>query len=194
VALEHLLATLERDAEADAAAALHAVRAEGERIAAETAARLWRQRERRRAAAEAELRGATERAVAEVRHRTRAEVLEARRRFLDRVFAAATAALGEAARLPALLERLPADLAEARAYLGEGRIRVRCRPALAERLGGLARGDPALSIEPDPEAGTGVRLVAEDESVEVDHTLETRLAHMGPVLALEVLRLAQRPA
>ena len=189
MALDHLLTALEHGAEAEAAALVDAARAEAEGITVETAARLAGERERRRAAGEARLADVTARAVAQARRRTRAAVLKARQRMLDRVFAAAELALRTAEGAAAFLARLPDDLAEARSYLPAGRARVHCRPALRARVRRLTRGDAALSVEPDPDSGTGLRLVAADGSVEVDLTLETRLAQLRPVLALELLRL-----
>lgn len=191
MALEQLLATLEREAEAKAAAALTAARAEATRIEGESAAGLEQRRASRLAARDAELRVESEREVAAARRETQKAVLAARQRFLDRVFAAARSAVRSAASDPVFLARLPGDLATARAYLRDGPVTVRHRPELMEPLARLTAGDPSIRLVSDPEAGTGIQLEDADGSVEVDHTLEGRLDRLGPRLAIEVVALQE---
>ena len=91
MALDHLLAGLEREAAAQADALLAGARTEAARITAEADARLARRRTVEFGAEEAKLRGAAEAALGAARRSGRGQVLEARGRFLDRVFAAAQA-------------------------------------------------------------------------------------------------------
>jgi vacuolar-type H+-ATPase subunit E/Vma4 len=186
--LESLLAALERDAEAQAQAELVAARAAAARIAAEAAARVNARREAFVADREAALRAVTEHAVTQARWHARAGVLGARQRLLDRVFAAARAALPSAVRDPAFLNRLPQDVAAARTYLGDAPITARCRPEMAAAVRALAAGNGALTVVEDVGMGSGIRLVAADGSVEVDDTFEARLERGRPRLALAVLR------
>ncbi|HEX9610455.1 MAG TPA: V-type ATP synthase subunit E [Gemmatimonadales bacterium] len=186
--LADLLAVLERDAEAQAEAELAAARAAATRIETDAAARLDGRRADYVTARQAELRAATERAIAEAQWRARAGVLEARQRLLDRVFAAARKELPGVARDPAFLDRLPRDLAAARAYVGDARVTARCRPEIAAAVRALAATNGAVTVVEDETAGTGVRLMAADGSVEVDDTLEARLERWLPRLALAVMR------
>jgi vacuolar-type H+-ATPase subunit E/Vma4 len=194
VALEHLLAALERDAEATAEAELSAARAEAVRIEAESAARVEQRRASFVAKRERELRAAGATAAAEVRRRTRRAILEARQRLLDRVFTAAEHRLRAAVDDPAFVERLGEYLAEARTYLGDGPVIARCRPELAARVRRLAAKAKSVTVVTDPAAGTGIRLSAADGAVEVDNTLDARLARLRPRLALEVLQRLERPS
>lgn len=194
MALEHLLTLLERQAAAQADAALAAARERAERIKADAATRLEQRRATAASARADELRKATEREVAAAQRRARHAVLEARQRLLDRVFEAAAAELPKAARRPEFLERLPLDVAEARSYLGDGAATVRCHPDLAPAVQQVVAADSRLTVVADPAAGSGVRLVSEDGSVEVDHTLEARLAQLRPQLALDVLHMLEKPA
>lgn len=194
MALEHLLAALERDAEATAEAELSAARAEAVRIEAESAARVEQRRASFVATRERELRAAGATAAAEVRRRTRRAILEARQRLLDRVFTAAEHRLRAAVDDPAFVERLGEYLAEARTYLGDGPVIARCRPELAARVRRLAAKAKSVTVVTDPAAGTGIRLSAADGAVEVDNTLDARLARLRPRLALEVLQRLERPS
>jgi fused signal recognition particle receptor len=192
VALEELLAALERDAEAAVQAVRDAAAAEAARIAAESRTQAERRRAEFVAARERELRAAGEVAAAEVGRRTRRAVLEARQGMLDRVFAAARERLAAVATQPAFTERLGDHLAEARAYLGDGPVTVRCPPELTARVRRLARPADGITVVADPAAGTGLRVTSGDGTVEVDNTLDARLARLRPRLALEVLQRLER--
>ena len=102
------------------------------------------------------------------------------------------ARLREAPADPAFVSRLPEYVEQARAYLGDGRLVARCRPEIAGRLRALAARDGGFTVVEDPGAGTGIRLALEDGAVEVDNTLEARLARLQARLALEVLRRVER--
>lgn len=186
--LEDLLSALERDADAQADGELTAARATAEGIAAAAAARVERRRAEFVAARQAELRAAGEQRAADARRRALAGVLEARQRLLDRVFAAARANLPALAGDPSFHGRLPRDLAAARAYLGSGAVTARCRPEVAAAVRALVAGNGALTVVEDESAGTGIRLVGGEGSVEIDDTLEARLTRWLPRLALAVMR------
>jgi vacuolar-type H+-ATPase subunit E/Vma4 len=194
VALEELLARLERDGRTKADAVLEAARAEARRVASESEERVTRRRRDSLEALEAELRVATERLIAAAREAARRQVLSARERMLDRVFRAAEERLAEFARSEAYVSRLAEDLAEARSYLGEAPAVVRCAPELSARVRAVIVDQTGLSVEEQPHAEPGFVLVAADGSVEVESTLTARLKRLRPVLSIEVLeRLGGRP-
>ena len=194
MALEELLAALERGGRAKAGAALEAARAEARRIAAESEERIARRRRDSREALEAELRGQTEKLVAAAREAARRDVLSARQRMLDRVFRAAEQRLAEVGRSEAYAARLGEDLAEARSYLGGMPAVVRCTPDLSARVRAWIVGKEGLSVEEEQHAEPGVVLVAADGSVEVESTLTARLDRLRPLLSMEVLdRIGARP-
>ena len=93
MALQDLLASLERDATAEADALLEAARARAARIAADAAARTAQRRRETLEVKERELVAAAELAAAQARRTARARTLQARERAIERVFAAVTVGL-----------------------------------------------------------------------------------------------------
>lgn len=187
MALEHLLAAMEREARAK----IEAARAEGEaeagRIAAACGEGIARRRSETLAALETELRADSELRLAEARHRQQGELLVARAKMLEQVFAAARARFGEAIRSEAYVATLPARLAEALGFLeGEAAV-VRCASELAPHLAGLVAGRPGVSVETDAGAAPGILVVSADGSVEVDNTLTGRLERLRPELSVEIV-------
>ncbi|HXF96362.1 MAG TPA: V-type ATP synthase subunit E [Gemmatimonadales bacterium] len=190
MALEHLLAALEREAAEQAQALIAAAQAECARITAASEERAAEYRRRALAPREAELRAEAERALAAARREARRAELDARARLLDRIFAGARELFPVTIAGEAYRRALPGFLAEALACVGPGPARVRCHPALTEAirhaLGNAGRGE--VTVEPDPAVGSGFVLTTADGRVTVDHTLESRLARARPRLALEALR------
>jgi len=159
MAIDELVAALEREAEAEIAAIRAAARDEADRLAAAAAARRAAStraavdvhRAGVQAGADAELAAATRRAMQ--------EVLAARARMLDRLRAAITA------ELPGLAD-----------------------PAVRERLRAAARdaaGDGAIREGSD---ATGLRIEIEGGRVTIDATLSSLFARLWPRLRIAAVR------
>ncbi|MDP1825451.1 MAG: V-type ATP synthase subunit E [Archangium sp.] len=189
MALEDLIARLERDAdvrssqlELDAEAEATALRGEAARVAQQRRDReLGSRRTRRRAQLDA--------ALAEARRQTRGARLAAQHALLQRIFARARALVPELARSEAYLSQVAVHCAEARRYLEGVRVVVRCQPALVERL-----REPGLTLLEDAALPPGVVVAAEDGSVFIDNTLPARLERLEAKLAVELLAEVTRRA
>lgn len=190
MALEHLLAALEREAAERAQALIAGARAESDRIAAAAEERVTRRRRETLGPREAALRATAERTLAETRRAARRAQLEARGRLLDRVFAAARELGPPAVAGDAYRRALPAFLAQALACVGAAPAVIRCSPALARPIRALVATleREGLTVEPDARVGSGFVLTTGDGKISVDHTLEARLARAESRLALEALR------
>jgi vacuolar-type H+-ATPase subunit E/Vma4 len=189
MALDHLLASLERDATAEAAALLTEAKAGVARVTAAAEAHVARRRAETLGVREQELRAAAELAVARARRAARARVLDARARAIARVFAGVQARLPAAAGSAAFHATLPARLAAARACAGDAPVAVRCAPDLAPHMrSALAGAAPAVAVQPDAAIATGFVLATTDGSLEVDETLEARLARRRQELTVDVAR------
>ncbi|HET7789878.1 MAG TPA: hypothetical protein VFK78_03700 [Gemmatimonadales bacterium] len=187
MALEQLLAELTRRTESDAGAVLARAREEG---AALVAAAEARRSERNGVALEGRERAwrdAAIRAQAAAQRDARRTVLEARARFLDRVFDAVARALPAAERDPAYRDTLARRVANARACAAGAPAELRCSPGLAPALRPLAPEGSGLRVEPEPNGAPGFRLVTDDGRLEVDETLEGRLARERAALSLVAL-------
>ncbi|MBX6363835.1 MAG: hypothetical protein IRZ00_08205 [Gemmatimonadetes bacterium] len=189
MALEHLLAAIEREGEAAVARELDAARGEAEHILADARARVEARRAERLAARERELRASLEAELAAERRRAAGDLLRARWRLVERIVEAARAELPAAVESAAFAEALPAQLEDALAYLGDDGGIVRCSPALAPLVSTWLAGRPGISVEPCAEL-LGIRVDG-NGAVEVDDTLDARLRRLGPRLAMDLLRLAE---
>ncbi len=187
MALEHLLAALERDATAEAERRLAAARAEAAAIRAAAEERLARRRAEVLDARAAELRGRAERALGEARRGGRRLVLEARHRLLGRVLAAARARLPEAMATPEYRAALPAALGAALACAGDAAVVVRCPPALAAAVRDALPRASGAAVEADSGVRAGFTLATADGVLTVDDTLDGRLERLWPRLAPGVL-------
>ena len=194
MALNDLLASLERGARAEADALVADARARAAQHQANADARIARRRAESLQTSERTLRASAELAVAHARRAARNRVLEARARAIERVFAAVAAALPAAITTPPYLTVLPARLAAARACLGDSPAALRCAPSLEPALRPLAAASPALAVTPDPAMETGFMLMACDGSLDVDETLTARLARRRPELAVEIARALEESA
>jgi vacuolar-type H+-ATPase subunit E/Vma4 len=184
--LEHLLTALERDAAAQAEALLAAARAEVANIVRDADARLARRRSDLLGSREAELRGAAAAALGEARRASRATVLEARERLLERVLAAARAMLPDALASAAYRAALPDHLTEGLRAIGDGPAVIRCPESLVPAVQAAVAARQNASVRADPTSGSGVIVATADGAVEADGTLEGRLERVRPRLALEV--------
>jgi vacuolar-type H+-ATPase subunit E/Vma4 len=189
VPLDQLLTALERDAREQAERVVAEARAEAARITEAAEQEVARRREATVGAQEREQRAHLEQALSEARRAARRDVLEARDRLLARVFAAARAALPDAVRRPAYTAALPQRVEAAlAAFENTEGVVVRAPPALAPALGAAVSGHPGLRVCADATAGSGFRVATADGSLEVDDTLETRLAARRAALARDALR------
>jgi len=191
--LGHLLDALEREARAQADALLAAARAEAEAIARASVERQERERAQALHAREADLRGAAEAALGEARRAARTEVLVARQRLVDRVFAAAREMLPATLTGEEYRTALPAHVAEAVAAIGDAPAVIRCRPVIADGVNRALEGRKNLVVETDAAAPPGIVVATTDGAIEVDNSLAGRLERLRPRLALEVLARANSP-
>ncbi len=187
MALDDLIARLERDTAARVAAVQ--ARAEGE--AAELLAEAARRRDEivrcelaaRRAMRTARLDGE----LARARQRSRAERLAAERALIDQVLQRARALIDEAGREPNFVRAVARQTIEALRYVEGLAPRVRARPELELALRPVA---PALDL--DASMPFGAVVSAGDGSVRIDETLAARLERMGPALAVELHKELER--
>jgi vacuolar-type H+-ATPase subunit E/Vma4 len=187
MALEHLLAALERDAAAEAERLLAAARAEAAAIRAAAEERVAQRRAAALGARAAELRGRAERALGEARRGGRRLELEARQRLLGRVAAAARARLPAAMAAPEYRAALPAALAAALACAGEAAVVIRCPVALVAAVRDALPQGAGAAVEADAGVRAGYTLATADGVLTVDDTLDARLERLWPRLAPGVL-------
>jgi len=186
--LEQLLAALTREGAENAAAELETGRVEAASIEAAAAERIARRRTLSLRAREAEFRTEAERAVSEARRRSERDLLHARLRLLDRIWARAAELAPAVTGSPAYQQALANDSRQALSYLGAVPAVVQCQPELLPALKAILAPSADLGIEADSAVQAGYRIRALDGSVLVDRTLEQRLAAARPALGPEALR------
>jgi vacuolar-type H+-ATPase subunit E/Vma4 len=192
MALEHLVAALEREAEAKIGAELDAAREEAARLEAEASGRIAQLRARALHERQIELQQQAERTVAGTRREARQKLLLARHRLLDRVLRRAVELAPDVARSPAYLAGLGDDLARSMSYIGGAAV-VRCSPTLAAEVKPLLAGRGEWQLEIDAALGPGFEVAAVDGSVVVDRTLPRRLLLEEARLRLEILQELGEP-
>jgi vacuolar-type H+-ATPase subunit E/Vma4 len=186
--LDHLLGALERDGSAQAEDLLVQARATVAAIAREADELVARRRADVLGGRETELRGAAQAALGETRRTGRRAVLTARQRLLERVFGAARGLFFEALASEAYRARaLPEHLAEALGAVGDEPAVIRCPETLVPAVRAAVARKKHLTVQGDPAAPPGIRVVTTDGAIEVDNTLEGRLDRLRARLALEVL-------
>jgi V/A-type H+-transporting ATPase subunit E len=185
--IDALLATLEREADAEIAR----VKQEAEaRAAALTAAAEQRMTARRNATLsrhETAARAEHERALATARVAARAKVLAARAELLERVFERLRQELPKLTVSPAYRAGLPSQIGRLKVFAGDDPVTLQCNPTLAAALRRVVKTNGRLRIHPDRRIAAGFRLITADGVLEVDATLESRLERLRPRLALETL-------
>ncbi len=181
--LDQLLAALQRDARAAADAITADAAREAERIVAAADAEVAAQRDAATRAALARARAVADQSVSEAARAVRREVLVARDAMLERVFAAAVARLPEALGRADYLASLDARVAEALRCVGDAPAVVRASPQLEQPLRALRSAQPRLSLEVDRDGNAGFVLIANDGSVTVEDTLQSRMRRDRPSLA-----------
>lgn len=185
--LEELLAAITAEGEAQVERLDAESEAEAARLVGEARERVAQARAEAERAAELRLTQEREAALTAARRESAAALLRIRRQLLDAVFRRATELLPGAVSDERYVDALPAEILDAVAYLPEtaGDVAVlRCSPVLAPVLAAT----PRITIAPDETVGTGFVVRSGDGTVEVDGTLEARLARLRPALAIEILR------
>ncbi len=185
--IDALLASLEREADAEIERVRSDARARAAALTSQAADRSKQKREATLGQREEEGRAALERALAGARHAARGRVLEARGALLERLFGELRAALPAIIGTAAYRAALPAAFTRTLAFAGDQAVIVHCAPALAALLRPLVKSHGGLTIHPDPELGAGFRIATTDGVLEVDGTLEGRAELLRPRLALEAL-------
>ena len=185
--IDALLASLEREADAQIERLGADARARAAAVTSQAADRLARRREATLGRREEEGRAALERALAAARHTAREQVLEARGVLLERLFAELRKALPAIIGTAAYRAALPAVFARTLAFAGDQAVIVHCAPTLTPLLRRVIKSNGRLSIRADPNLATGFRIATTDGVLEVDGTLEGRAERLRPRLALEAL-------
>lgn len=181
---ERLRELIVTQAEAEIEAAMDSARERAARIQSMSAADDQRWRIQQEAEIEAELRLGLEVELAEKRLRLQHEVLDARRRFLDRVWVEALRMIGAWTATTDDLDAGSRYLDEALQHLGETRAEVLCPPGMASAIRDLVSGRGQLTVKEDPDLGVGLRVVAENGRLVIDNSLAGRLERMWPALSV----------
>ena len=190
MALDHLLAALERDAAETADRLVAEALAEASRLDARSTEEVARRREAEVARVAEERRATMEREIAGVRRRSRGEALAARARFLDRFEAALRREFPTLLARPEYLAELREEIAQGiGSFAGEGGVTVRCPGTLEKGVRNALPKEGRVELAVDEGVGNGFRLVSGDGALEVEDTLEGRLAARRDALAREALQL-----
>jgi vacuolar-type H+-ATPase subunit E/Vma4 len=189
MALDTLLESLAHDADNEVRAILETARAEAERIGGDAAALVEQRCEAAVAAREAELALQADAERAHAVREARARVLEARQRFLDRVFERVEAGLARAVTGPEGTAVVDALVREAAGFFPDAGLVARCPAALAPAVRAALAGSSAR-VEIDESVAAGVVLEAGDGSMRVDNTLVQRVRRLRPALSIELLARA----
>jgi vacuolar-type H+-ATPase subunit E/Vma4 len=185
--IDALLATLEREAEAEISRVMDDARARAAEIVVAAEQRIALRREQTLEQRTTEARAEHERALASRRADARTRVLAARAALLDRLFVRLRLELPAVAASAAYRAGLGRQLEHLSSFAGDRSITVHCNPALAATLRNVMPTNGRLPIRPDPHIAAGFRLTTADGTLEIDATLETRLEQLRPRLALEAL-------
>lgn len=188
MALENLLAALERDARSQAQERLERARREADVLLTEGRARIARERSEGLDALEAEQRARSQRRILDARRAALRKSLEARQRMLDDVLREALRRLTEAQRSRAFQDSLPGAIAEALAFVGAEPAIVSCPAAIGDEVKNALGDRPGVTLRIDPAIAAGVRIETTDGALVVDGTLEARLEQLRPHLQIGVLR------
>jgi vacuolar-type H+-ATPase subunit E/Vma4 len=187
MALDHLLAALERDATAQAEALRAEARATAAAMTREADERVALRRRDALATRETAVRQSTESALADARHASRRRMLDARQRLLDQVFAAAHALLPEAVNGASYRAAVPRHIAEALEAVGDEPAVIRCPEALVPVVQPIVASQARVTVRGDPGVPPGMVVTTTDGVIEVDQTLDGRLERLRARLALELM-------
>jgi vacuolar-type H+-ATPase subunit E/Vma4 len=185
--LPELLRALREQAANRCAAELSRADAAADRIRVESDAVLQHRRTELISRIRREGEAAAHRALSRAQVEAAQSVLAARSRFLDRVKSAVDARIARADRDPDYLGSLPGELRSSLDRLPAGPVVVRTLPSLVSPVTDAVGDFDIVTVEPARTMGTGFKASSRDEGVEVDGTLETRVEHAWPRLAVAVL-------
>jgi vacuolar-type H+-ATPase subunit E/Vma4 len=188
VAIEALLAYLEREAETETNRLLAESRTEAAAVEQRAAAEAARRRAAEADRLDREGRAAIRDALVSVRRDQRRRLLAARAGALDRIFTRADGIL-RTVPVERYRHRLTDLAAGALRYLEGCPASLGCPTTAASTVAPLAADFPGVWIAPDDAAIPGIIARADDGSVLVDNTLPEQLARRRPDLAI---RLATR--
>jgi vacuolar-type H+-ATPase subunit E/Vma4 len=187
MALDHLLAALERDGTAQVEALLAEARVTVAAVTREADERVAQRRRDALATREAAVRQSTESALADARHASRRRMLDARQRLLDQVRGAAHALLPEAVNGASYRAALPRHIAEALEAAGDEPVVIRCRDGLVPVVQPIVAPQARVTVRGDASVPPGMVVTTADGVIEVDQTLDGRLERLQARLALEVM-------
>jgi vacuolar-type H+-ATPase subunit E/Vma4 len=194
MALDTLLETLSRDAEADAGRVVAEARAEADRIRADARTALTERCDQSVAVLERGLRADVDARRAASRREAGIDVLRGQSRFLDRIFTASRAAFPGALADPARFATLESMVREALTFFPDTPVTIRCRAGLVAAVTKAAMAMGSVAVVADDTVPEGIVVESSDGSARIDNTLESRLRHMGPQLSIELLaELKGRP-
>ena len=183
MALDVLLQAIADDGASEARQIVDAARGEAAALRAAADACVERRITEACAAREAEIRAGLDTRRARAKADARSRVLEARARFMDRIFRDAETALPGCLERSASHETLAMLCREALEFLPPGGARIRCRAALAPMI---AVSVPDASVLVDDGVPEGVIVESIDGSCRIDNTLVGRLRRRRPELSIAI--------
>jgi len=187
MALEDLIARLERDTDARVAKIRERAKAETDAIEAASALLAARLRAEGLAARARERRTALDRELAAARQRGSVEQLTEAHALLERILARTRELIAGVDVDPVYLAAVRRRLEEVLRFVEGQPIVVHCRPSVAPAVRAALAMRSDATVEEAPDAPVGVRVVLRDGSMEVDDTLLERLARMRARLAMELV-------
>jgi vacuolar-type H+-ATPase subunit E/Vma4 len=186
-AVRGLLEGLAAEGESESRAVIDGAQREAARIAAESAARMRDELERRRALRALEIAGRESVLRMEARGGARRSALGARQLLVDRVLECARSLLPEAA----TPEWLESEMGRVLPYLPEGEVTIRCRTKDVARVKRLVVKRAGASVRVDDTIAAGVIAELGDGSLVVDGTAGSRLARMRGMLAIAIVQMLE---
>jgi vacuolar-type H+-ATPase subunit E/Vma4 len=194
MALAELVLALEREAEARITAVRAEAAAQVEQLQAEAQARLARRRSADLVDREAELQAVATGRLDTVRREGTLRSLTARASALEAIRTRARSLLAATAPEAGMQRGLERDFAAALECLGTPEAVVGCRAAWTPALNAARAGRSGVRLEEREALGPGMVVHSADGRIEVDATLDGRLARLWPELAIELLREMEVPA
>lgn len=188
MALQELLRALREQAAERREAELSHAEAEVERIRRASRAALARRRESFLAGVRRDEEEAARRALSRARADAAEGVLEARERLLERVRERVGARIRDAATEPAYLSALPNEVDAALARMPPGPVTVSAPESLVHAVERATENRTGITVATLSDDGPGFRALDDEGTVEVDGTLEPRLARAWPRIAMAVLQ------
>jgi vacuolar-type H+-ATPase subunit E/Vma4 len=194
MALAELMLALEREADARLAAVRSEAAAQAEQLRVEARARLASRRSADLVGREAELRAITAGRLDAARREGTLRTLTARVGALEAIRTRARALLAATMPEAGMQRGLERDFAAALECLGTSEAIVGCRAAWTPALKAAGAGRSGVRFEERDALGPGMVVRSANGRIDVDATLDGRLARLWPELAIELLREMEVPA